>query len=462
MPITNLPQQLREALPEKWQQMGDAIGEDFWDFLSGPDMEALGDTIDQIERGTPASPYTAAPKIGMVWAASGVKKLPQYLKFLRKFKKTANAPVSTVMRDVAGHKLPKPTAVQDAARTWFDTRQHASAGKLSGVYQTQPGRNNPWIVGQYNPLLDAKSQRRGNIGVYKDTHSGRSFGEQVGTFGHEGGHSVRDQRLRRRGESFADQYSNKGGKTPASFKAEEEFAERLGASSEKDLRSFFKEGQYLRHKFPKEERGIFDALLEIHEKSKLTKRLTKSGRQDFDITGKIDDAWNRILGGRTPKLGRPAGSGASAISRPATQRGGGSRVIGQAVKKSQKPAGSFVDITGKETSMRGEELHIDVVQKLRRRKKEWRGFEVREGNVRLPEVGFLKHKKGLDAALDSAYKLGWLRYGKSPAVIVEVPGLGYAAVPIGKKRFFLEDPVSYILNAEEMRPALGGGGFRRH
>jgi hypothetical protein len=133
---------------------------------------------------------------------------------------------------------------------------------------------------------------------------------------------------------------------------------------------------------------------------------------------------------------------------------------GLAGKRATFGRGRFVDIRGKVTKMRENELHLDLVNKLKKKKQEFRGFEVREGSVRTQDPDFLVHKDGLREALDQAFQLNIVRYGKPADVIVEVPGSGWAAIKLEEIDSFVKNPMKHF----KMQEFFGGqnpGTFKR-
>lgn len=412
----------------------------FLDLLSNPNVEALGDAIDQVERGTPPSPV----KVGMVFSGKALGAVPQFAKFLRRVVKQARSPAMKEVRSLRGWSVPKSNLSQNLARALFETRRNTStarvAGDLADVPANRATRALRELRGEFFPF---KQLERGNTvglaGTYADVPGGANVDDLYQTMHHEiGGHGVQAERALRTDQNLATQYQKElqqYGYQNAPLEIE---ARHMAAVGEKDLNAFFKRGDELYGELPKEERTIYDAIKNIYNQSEVQRRNALSGDYDSAVEEGMRRSWQDIIGGGPVKPREVLDDNFlldDSLSAMKTSR---------ATTKKTFPAGSFVDINGKEYKMKGDQMHIDVVSKLNRQKKEARGFEVREGNVRINDPDYLNYKDGLDAAMESAYKLGYLRYGKSPPVLVEMPGIGYISVPLEEKRRFLQNPLGYF------------------
>jgi len=435
MPQSNIPEQARKLLPESWQKMGDTLGEEFWDFLGGENVEALGDAMEQAERGVPPVGVGVPVKYGMTWLGVGAHKVPQMVKFLRGLRKQAKTPGIARIPKMKGIGMPKGSATQDAAQAYFETRQTPTAKNIEGIHTAHPGKNEGEYAGLYSPIKKkTPGGPRGAIGVYEEGVGGRSLPEEIGTLAHEGLHSVDDARMARKGDSFSKWYHSK--KNPGKKVAEEK-AVSAGTSARRDLAGFIRQGKKERKNFPEEERSIFDAFSDMYTQTLEKKKLEKAGRDTEGVMGDIEASWDRLRGGppTAPPISGRATSGAGELSKPMAQAAD--------AKVGQFAPGTFIDINGVEHKMRNTDDHLDKILELKNAGKEHRGYNVRSGQVYVPE-GQPLEGRAFKKAVRRAAEMDIKRNKRLTPTLIELEGVGWAEVEPGDLDDFMETPWRYF------------------
>jgi hypothetical protein len=113
--------------------------------------------------------------------------------------------------------------------------------------------------------------------------------------------------------------------------------------------------------------------------------------------------------------------------------------------------GTLVTLDGKVHPMKRDQWHTEVASKLKAKRQEFRGFQVRPADVIVPDVEFLKKKSALRKALKSAHDIS--KNWKPPTISVKLQGLDQdlrttivkdAEIPIDQLEEFVKNPNKFL------------------